>query len=101
MSSIIKDFKEEYKESFFLFVHSILEVYVYNRISCSLIGSLSEIYVYNSNLSSKLYTNINNYTSWHLFLWGKGGLKLLEKMHDAQLNLFQTYGTNSYLKKKI
>lgn len=34
------------------------------------------------------------------FLWGKGGLKLLEKMHDAQLNLFQTYGTNSYLKKK-
>lgn len=25
---------------------------------------------------------------------------MLEKMHDAQLNLFQTYGTNSYLKKK-
>ena len=28
------------------------------------------------------------------------GLLLLEKMHDAQLNLFQTYGTNSYFKKK-
>lgn len=25
---------------------------------------------------------------------------MLEKMHDAQLNLFQTYGTNSHFKKK-
>lgn len=48
-----------------------------------------EICIFNSNLSSKLQTNINKYS---IFLQGKGGLKLPDKMCDAQVNCSKRVG---------